>query len=75
METDLLEYQFSAYDDSGEVDEHLVLMTPSSFMSPTKEATAILAPADPVYLALDSRRRDAQKLLCEHLKLGELIKP
>ena len=32
LERDLLEYQFS------EVDGNLLLMTPSSFMSPTKEA-------------------------------------
>ena len=65
LERDLLEYQFSEDDDKGEVDGPLVLMTPSSFMSPTKEALAILSPADPVYLALDSRKGDAQKLLHE----------
>ena len=32
LERDLLEYQFSE-DDDGEVDGHLLLMTPSSFMS------------------------------------------
>ena len=35
LERDLLEYQFSE-DDDGEVDGNLLLMKPSSFMSPTK---------------------------------------
>ena len=37
LERDLLEYRFSE-DDDGEVDGSLLLMTPSSFMSPTKVA-------------------------------------
>ena len=41
LERDLLEYQFSEDDDDREVDEPLLLMMPSSFMSPTKEAPAI----------------------------------
>ena len=40
LERDLLEYQFSEDDASGEVDQPLLLMTPDSFMSPTKEALA-----------------------------------
>ena len=36
LEKDLLGYQFSEDDDDGEVDEPLLLMMPSSFMSPTK---------------------------------------
>ena len=36
LERDLLEYRFSE-DDDGEVDGSLLLMTPSSFMSPTKQ--------------------------------------
>ena len=36
LERDLLEYQFSDDDDDGEVDGNLLLMTPSSFMSPTR---------------------------------------
>ena len=40
-------------------------MTPSSFMSPTKEAPASLSPVDPISLAMDYRRRDLQKLLHE----------
>ena len=64
LERDLLEYQFSE-DDDGEVDGNLLLMTRSSFMSPTKEAPANLSPVDPISLAMDYRRRDLQKLLHE----------
>ena len=64
LERDLLEYQFSE-DDDGEVDGDLLLMTPSSFMSPTKEAPASLSPVDPIRLAMDYRSRDLQKLLHE----------
>ena len=64
LERDLLEYQFSE-DDDGEVDGNLLLMTPSSFMSPTKEALASLSPVEPISLAMDYRRRDLQKLLHE----------
>ena len=63
---DLLEYQFSEDDDDdddGEADGPLLLMKPSSFMSPTKEALASLSPVDPVGLASDSRYREIQKLL------------
>ena len=45
LERNLLEYQFSE-DDDGEVDENLLLMTPSPFMSPTREAPA----ADPQWI-------------------------
>ena len=64
LERDLLEYQFSE-DDDGEVDGNLLLMTPSSFMSPRKEAPANLSPVDPRSLAMDHRSRDLQKLLHE----------
>ena len=64
LERDLLEYQFSE-DDDGEVDGNLLLMTPSSFLSPTKEVPASLSPVDPISLAMDYRRRDQQKLLHE----------
>ena len=64
LERDLLEYQFSE-DDGGEVDGNLSLMTPSSFMSPTKEAPASLSPVDPISLAMDYWRSDLQKLLHE----------
>ena len=60
----MLEYQFSEYED-GEVDGNLLLMTPSSFMSPTREAPASLSPVDPISLAMDYRRRDIHKLLHE----------
>ena len=64
LERDLLEYQFSE-DDDGEVDGNLLLMTPLSFMSPTKEAPASLSPMEPISLAMDYRRRELQKLLHE----------
>ena len=64
LEKDLLEYQISE-DDVGEVDANLLLMTPSSFMSPTKEAPASLSPVEPISLAMDYRRRELQKLLHE----------
>ena len=60
----MLEYQFSE-DEDGEVDGNLLLMTPSSFMSPTKEAPASLSPVEPISLAMDYRRSDLQKLLHE----------
>ena len=52
LERDLLEYQFCEEDD-GEVDGNLLLMTPSSFMSHTREAPASLSPVDPIGLAMD----------------------
>ena len=64
LERELLEYQFSE-DQDGEVDGNLLLMTPSSFMSPTKETPASLSPVDPISLAMDYRSRDLQKLLHE----------
>ena len=64
LERDLLEYQFSE-DGDGEVNGKLLLMTPSSFMSPTREAPASLSPVNPISLAMDYRSRDLQKLLHE----------
>ena len=64
LERDLLEYRFSE-DDDGEVDGSLLLMAPSSFMSPTKEASADLSPMDPISQARECRSRDPQKLLHE----------
>ena len=64
LERDLLEYQFSE-DDDGEVDGNLLLMTPSFFMSPTKEAPASLSPVDPISLAMVNRSKSLQKLLHE----------
>ena len=64
LERDLLEYQFSE-DDDGEVDGSLLLMTPPSFMSPTKEASADLSPVDPISQARECRNRDPQRLLHE----------
>ena len=59
----MLQYQFSE-DDDGEVDGNLLLMTPSSFVSPTREASASLSPVSPIGLAMDYRG-DIQKLLHE----------
>ena len=64
LERDLLEYRFSE-DDDGEVDGSLLLMTPSSFISPTKEASADLSPMDPISQARECRSRDPQRLLNE----------
>ena len=60
----MLEYRFSE-DDDGEVDGSLLLMTPSSLMSPTKEASADLSPMDPISQARECRSRDPQRLLHE----------
>ena len=60
----MLEYRFSE-DNDGEVDGSLLLMTPSSFMSPTKEASPDLSPMDPISQARECRSRDPQKLLHE----------
>ena len=64
LERNLLEYRFSE-DDDGKVDGSLLLMTPSSFMSPTKEASADLSPVDPISQARECRSRDPQRLLNE----------
>ena len=64
LERDLQEYRFSE-DDDGEVDGSLLLMTPSSFMSPTKEASADLSPIDPISEAKECRSRNPQRLLHE----------
>ena len=60
----MLEYRFSE-DDDGEVDGSLLLIKPSSFMSPTKEASADLSPVDPISQARECRNRDPQRLLHE----------
>ena len=61
LERDFLEYQFSE-DDDGKVDRNLLLMTPSSFMSPTREVPASLSPVDPIGLEKDYWRKDVQML-------------
>ena len=47
------------------LDGSLLLMTPSSFLSPTKEASADLSPMDPISQARECRSRDPQRLLHE----------
>ena len=74
LERDLLEYRFSE-DDDGEVDGSLLLMTPSSFMSPTKEASADLSPIDPISQARECRSRDPQKLLHESPRRRKIEEP
>ena len=64
LERDLLEYRFSE-DDDEEFDGNLLLMTPSFFMSPIKEASADLSPVDPISQARECRSRDPQRLLHE----------
>ena len=49
LERDLLEYDFNETEDGG-ANETLVLMTPSSFMSPTKEPPASLSPVESMSL-------------------------
>ena len=73
LERDLLEYQFNE-DDDGEVDGNLLLMTPSYFMSPTREAPASLSPVDPICLAMVYRSRGTQKLLHESPRGEELMR-
>ena len=73
LERDLMEYQLCE-DDDGEVDGNLLLMTPSSFMSPTREAPASLFPVDPIGLAMDYRSRDIQKLLRESPRRRQIDK-
>ena len=68
---DLLEYQFSE-DDDGEVDGSLLLMMPSSFMSPTKEASADLFPVDLIIQARECRNRDPLRLLHESPRLRKI---
>ena len=49
LERDLLENDFNEAKDGG-ADESLMLITPSSFMSPTKEPSAILSPLESMTL-------------------------
>ena len=51
--------------DSGDVADPLVLMTPSSLISPTKKAPASCSPMGPVYLRLAPQRKNVQKTLYE----------
>ena len=64
LERDLLEYDFNESEGSG-VKEPLVLMTPSSFMSPTKEPPASLSPVESMSLVEAHQRRGESKLLSE----------
>ena len=69
LETDMLEYQFSENDVSGEVHGPQVLMTPSSIMSPMKDAPASLSRAS----FIQTSRNYEQKCMSP-LEGGELTK-
>ena len=60
----LLEYDFFE-EEGGGVNETLVLMTPSSFVSPTKELPASLSPLESMSLVEAHQRRGESKQLTE----------
>ena len=62
LERDLLEYDFNETD-GGEANEPVVLMTPSSFMSLTKEPQASLSPAESMSLVEAYQWKGESKLL------------
>ena len=64
LEIDLLEYDFNETEGGGS-DETLVLMIPSSFMSPTMEPPASLSPVESMPLVEAYQRRSESKLLDE----------
>ena len=64
LERDLLEYDFNEAEGGG-ANDMLVLMTPSSFMSPTKEPPPSLSPVESMSLAEAHQRRGESKLLSE----------
>ena len=63
LEIDLLEYDFN---------ETLVLMTPSSFMSPTKEPPASQSPVESMSLVEAYERKGESKLLRESPRRGRI---
>ena len=64
LERDLLEYEFNETEGGG-ANETLVLMTPSSFMSPTKEPPASLSPVESMSLVEAYQRKGESKQLSE----------
>ena len=56
LKRDLLEYDFNETEGGG-ANETLVLMTPSSFMSPTKEPSASLSPVETMSLVEARQKR------------------
>ena len=60
---DLLEYDFNEPEDGG-TNETLTMMTPSSFMSPTKEPRASLSPMVSMSLIKAHQKRGASMLSC-----------
>ena len=56
LERDLLKYDFNEAEHGG-ANETLILMTPSSFLSPTKEPSASVSPVEPLSLMEAQQRR------------------
>ena len=71
LERDLLEYDFNEAEGGG-ANETLVLMTPSSFMSPTKETPASLSPVESMSLVGARQRRGETKLLSESPRMRRI---
>ena len=63
LKRDLMEYRFNDTEVGG-ANETLVLKTPLSFISPTKEPPASLPPVEPMSLMEAHQRRDTSKLIC-----------
>ena len=61
LERDLLKYDFNEAEHGG-ANETLILMTPSSFLSPTKEPSASLSPVEP--LSLMEAQQKKTRLSC-----------
>ena len=66
--------QTKQVDDSNQVDEPLILMTLSSFTSPTKDFPVTLPPAGPVSLLEKYRRRMSKKYSPSKRNAGETLR-
>ena len=64
LERDLLKYDFNETDGGG-ANETLMLITPSSFLSPTKDSPASLSPVEFMSLVEAYQRKGESKLLSE----------
>ena len=62
LERDLMVYYFNETERGG-ANETFVLMTPSPFMSPTKEPLTSLSPVEPMSLMKAHQRRDTFQLI------------
>ena len=74
LERDLLEYEFNKTECGG-ANETMVLMTPSSFMSPTKESPASLSPVESMSLVEAYQRKGESKLLSESPRRRRIDEP